>query len=67
MTIYGSAPEPDYMRTQGRSPMGCGGTCPMCRPMAEQQARRRAPAAGLPEGGGRERRRAEKDPRNTRL
>ena len=47
MTLYGSAPDPLYLRTQGREgyPMGCGGTCPTCRPYAEDQARRRS---GMP-------------------
>ena len=36
MSLYGAAPDPLYIRTGGRegNPMGCGGTCPICRPYA---------------------------------
>jgi hypothetical protein len=43
VTLYGSAPDYRYIRSGGRegSPMGCGGTCPICRPMAAERDRRR--------------------------
>ena len=64
MSLYGGAPDLTWIRTGGREgyPMGCGGTCQVCRPTAGQQARRRSglPARPRPENGTK---RPSKDPR----
>lgn len=58
-------PDLKYIRSGGRegSPMGCGGTCPMCRGAHQEQDRRRSPRRlrdPLPE---RDEDRPPKDPR----
>ena len=46
MTIFDDRPDLTWIRSGGRegTAPGCGGTCPMCRPMAAEKARRRPPA-----------------------
>jgi hypothetical protein len=48
--MYGAYPDPLYIRSGGQEgkPMGCRGTCPLCRPYYEERRRRRSPAALTP-------------------
>ncbi|MGH3181037.1 MAG: hypothetical protein ACRDOE_03900 [Streptosporangiaceae bacterium] len=45
MSYDSGRPDLRYLRSRGQQgcPMGCGGTCPLCRPAYEERARRRSP------------------------
>ena len=69
MTIWGDGPDVRYLRTRGAEgePMGCGGTCPICRPYAAEQEVRRRGFPVRPRPAESSDTRPQKDPRSARL